>query len=241
MNNLGKNKWTFFLIILAITIAVSGCNGGAEEEALPTLDPNLVYTEAAQTVAAQLTLAATEAPPATATVPPEPTVAPQMEFPTPTLPPLPDAGDAALPQTANTPLAPAQPTVAATKADKVEDIARLIGQAPLDGQQYPAGAKFDLTLAYVNDADTTWNDLYTVRPVSWYGDTFGAKSKYTFGVYADNKTVNKGEAVTLFIPGLQAPSAAGIYTSLWCICNNREDEGKAFQCFRCDEIRIKVE
>lgn len=242
------HAWVLTLIILALIL--TACNGAAAtEDPAAAIDPNQIYTQAAETVSAQLTAAAPVATEAPAALPPTYTPIPQdaAALPTFTLAvPTVDPGGAAptqviLPQQPAAAVPTALPTApaAAAAADKLEDKARFLYQWPGDGFEFNAGGKFDATFAFENIGDTEWNTLYSVR--RYQGETFGlGNSKYTFDDFADNQTVSKGEAVNITIPGLQAPLGAGAYDSFWCLYNNREDEGKSPQCFYLFYINIIV-
>ncbi|MDZ4158238.1 MAG: hypothetical protein U1B80_00470, partial [Anaerolineaceae bacterium] len=91
-----KNRNISWVLCLVCLVSLTACGSPAPIE--PTLDPNAIYTQAAQTVAAQLTQTALVAPTATST--PEPT--PTVPEPTPTFPPIPTLE---LPSSALTPVA----------------------------------------------------------------------------------------------------------------------------------------
>lgn len=250
MLNVNKKTWAFSLLILSMIFLVS-CSGGPQESDVPTQDPNLIYTQAVETVAAQLTTTALAAPPASPTVPPvvAPTEAVQeMSWPTPSSvagagnnTQVAGAGTQAAPALpmANTLVVPAEPTVAPTAADKLLDQANMLSQSPGYGWKVSPGASFDIIWVFENTADEQWDQLYTVR--RYQGESFGLESsKYTFDDVASNKIVNKGEATEIKIGGAKAPVGEGTYSSFWRLCNNREDEGKPFQCFYLMQIEIVV-
>ena len=242
--------WVLTLIVLALIL--TACNGtAATEDPAAAIDPNQIYTQAAETVSAQLTAAAPAATEAPAALPPTYTPIPQEAAALPTftlaVPTVdPGAADGAAPTQVVLPQQPAAavptalPTAAAAAAaDKLEDKARFLFQSPGDGFEFNPGGKFDATFAFENIGDTTWNSLYSIR--RYQGETFGlGSSKFTFDDFADNQTVEKGEVVNIVLRGLQAPLGAGAYDSFWCLYNNREDEGKSPQCFYLFYVNIIV-
>ena len=126
-------------------------------------------------------------------------------------------------------------------SDKIEDVPQFLGQYPGDGFAFNPGSKFDATFTFKNNGENEWNHLYSLRRITWKGESFGAqKSKYLFQEHATNTTVAKGEETTITLPGLQAPLAPGQHDSWWCLYNNREDEGLPPQCIFVVSIEIMV-
>ncbi|MBN2048733.1 MAG: hypothetical protein JW750_12880 [Anaerolineaceae bacterium] len=217
-------KFIMILIILTIfSMVFSAC---APESQEPTVDANMIYTEAAKTVAAQLTAEAekipptetpTEVPPtATATeVPPTemPTETPVAETPTPA------------------------PTATAAR-DKLIDQASFSYFYPPDQQVYNVDGRFDAKVGFINAGPNTWNSSYSMRFLS--GSSFGAGSKYTLEKYGNNLEVAPGEEVIITIPNMKVPSEPGEYSSNWCFYNNREDQGLPPQCFYLVTFNIIV-
>ena len=107
---------TIVAVLLLASLMLSGCLGGVKEPVAPEVD--LAYTQAAQTIAAELTAnapVATKAPPEAQALPPspEPTLPPtSTPQPTNTLPPTATQLPTATPLPTNTPT----PTVTATLA-----------------------------------------------------------------------------------------------------------------------------
>jgi hypothetical protein len=233
MNTNKKYAQIAFFILIGTLILV-GCSSPKETE--PTIDPNAIYTEAAQTVAAQLTAAATEPPAEVPTDPLPPTETPVPALASPTLPAMPAFTQPAPTQMLVT--TPIVPTATRPAKDKLEDCAVFLGQYPGDGFEFNPGSKFDGVFTFQNNCDTTWNSFYSIR--RYQGESFGLGSKFIFDDYADNKTVEKGEAVTITVPGMQAPLGKGSHSSFWCLYNNREDAGKTPQCFYLFTIEIIV-
>jgi len=191
-----KNKsimLAVFLLVVA-SLALSACGSS---ETTPTPDPAVVFTQAAQTVAAGLTQTAASLPTATptATLPPTSTPTPTLqvsptsaESPTPTIPPT------------------------ATRSS-VADRADFVGQSPLDGTVMYPEQPFTLTWTVKNTGTTTWSTSYQVR--YYLSDAtlrFGA-SDIRFP-----KEVKPNENIDLTL-SMKAPGKAGDYTTIWVLTN----------------------
>jgi hypothetical protein len=253
-----RKRYVWMLTLIILAMILSACNGAAAtEDPAAAIDPNQIYTQAAETVSAQLTAAApaeaaaTEPapaalPPTYTPIPDQAAALPTFTLAVPTVDPggaggaaAPDPNQIVLPQQPAAAVPTAVPTKAAGGADKLEDMARFLYQYPGDGFQFNPGSKFDATFTFENIGDTTWNTLYSIR--RYQGETFGlGSSKFTFDDHADNQTVEKGGVVNITINGLQAPLSSGAHDSFWCLYNNREDQGKSPQCFYLFYINIIV-
>ena len=219
--------------VLIVGFLLGACNTASSE---PTLDPNVIYTEAAKTVSAQLTLDAppTEMPSATAVptnTPMPATNTPLPERATETLQPTDES------QATNTPAA--TPTIKAnSNANELIDEAVFIVFYPPDDQRFTAGGTFNAQVGFRNTGPNTWNGGYSMRHLS--GPDFGVGGKYTIDDYGTTDSVAPGEEVVITIPGMTAPSENGRYMSNWCFYNNREDQGLAPQCFFLVTFQIIV-
>lgn len=227
-----KNLAVLILIVISI-LSVGACVNTAAE---PTLDPNMIYTEAAKTVSAQLTA---EVPPTdipTPTAPPTNTPVPATNTPLPERPtetPLPTATEEG--ESANTP----QPTATVrTSGNELIDEALFITFYPPVDQIFTSGGTFDAQVGFRNVGPNTWNGGYSMRYLS--GNTFGVGSKYTIDDYALKDSVAPGEDVVITIPGMTAPKEEGRYLSNWCFYNNREAQGLRPQCFFLVTFQIIV-
>ncbi len=227
-----RTQWSTLLLIFIVLVLVAACSTTPAE---PTIDANLIYTEAAKTVAAQLT---NEAPPTlepTITPVPTNTQAPTItetpEQPTATETPQ-DEGT----EVTETPL----PTATLNSGgNELIDQASLLTFHPPDDQIYTPGGVFDAQVGFKNTGPNTWNKYYSMRYLS--GNTFGVGSKYTIELYSPKDTVEPEEDVVITIPGMTAPQEEGRYTSNWCFYNNREDQGLPPQCFYLITFQIIVE
>lgn len=228
------NKVIQVLTLVIITALITvGCTTGNPE---PTLDPAVIYTEAAQTVAAQLTL---EAPP---THTPEPTAIPTNTPVPPTNTPLPER-PTETPQTegaapTNTPISEPTATRASSSNELIDD-AILTFFYPPDDQVFTAGGTFNAQVGFQNMGPNTWNEDYSLRFLS--GNTFGVGSKFVMDDFSNQDSVAPGSEVIFTIPNMTAPSEEGRYLSNWCLYNNREAQDLAPQCFYLITFQIIVD
>jgi Ig-like domain from next to BRCA1 gene len=151
----------------------------------PTLDPNLIRTEAAQTVEAEMAKKAT-ATPALATVAPLNTVAPLPVLSSPTV-------GIPVTSTGNT--------------------AEWRGQWPTDGSNINVGTDVDVQWTLKNTGTKTWTKEYQYR--FYLGD--GQFHKYT--AYYMPKEVLPGEEVTLTVD-MKSNLPNGNYYELWVLTDN---------------------
>lgn len=187
-------KQVLMLFLLSGLLLLSACS---RSEATPTTDPALIFTQAAETVAAGLTQTAASMHTATPTV---------------TLPPTstPEPTQAVTPTSAVSPTATIPPT--ATRPS-VADRADFVSQSPLDGTVMYPEQPFTLTWTVKNVGTTTWTTAYQVR--FFLGDAtlrFGA-SDIRFP-----KEVKPNENVDLTL-SMKAPTKAGDYTTIWVLTN----------------------
>ncbi len=206
------------LCILAGCLLLSACGGAATQS--PTPDPALIYTSAAQTVEAELTMT-DEAGPATATITPFPLITNTPGVPTailgngavlPTLPGPQTTDDS----TTGTPavLAPtldqaAAPTLPNSQA---ADKATWISNEPPDNALVTTNAKFDITWTMKNTGTTTWNKKYTIRYFS--GNIIMESKQFDF-----RSVVNPGDTGSFIVDAI-APSKPGTYTIWWKMTND---------------------
>ncbi|MEW6503113.1 MAG: NBR1-Ig-like domain-containing protein [Chloroflexota bacterium] len=182
-----------FVLLLGLLL-LSACS---RSEAAPTTDPALIFTQAAETVAAGLTQTAASLPTAT---------------PTLTLPPTntPEPTQAVSPTSAVSPTPTLPPT--ATRPS-VADRADFVTQSPLDGTVMYPEQPFTLTWTVKNSGTTTWTTAYQVRYfLSDPALRFGA-SDIRFP-----KEVKPNENVDLVL-SMKAPAKAGDYRTIWVLTN----------------------
>ena len=221
-------KIRIFLLAAALMATLAAC--GPKE---PEIDPDMIYTQVAATVAVQMVytqVAATmiagaaQTVQAQATPIPPSTALPTQAPPTPALV-LPVVPDTATPE----------PGV----GDEVLDKAFLISQRPGDGQRFNPGSSFDAEWIFQNIGATTWNANYSIR---WkgYGPRYGAEGSYSFATNADNLTVAPGETVTITLFGLRAPGGDGVHIAPFCLYNSRLEQELPDQCFFNTTIEVYI-
>lgn len=210
------------IALLGLSILLSACN---LPQGTPTLtEMDLISTQAAETVAAQLT--EISRPPATAgpstatvVVPTQSTPAPTMALPTQTL--LPNQ----LPS--NTPLPPTQAPTPCDQAKFIKDIT-----VP-DNTVFAPGTAFTKTWRLRNVGSCTWTTSYTI--VFTKGDQMGAPAFVPMPA-----PVPPGNSIDVSVP-LVAPGTPGTYRGDWKLRNATNnvfglgDEDKPFW------VQIKVE
>lgn len=240
-NNKNLLRITLCLMI-ALTITLAGCS----PKATATIDPNTIYTQAAETVTAERenTRIADEAQidvnaiktEAVQTMiadmtqnAPEPTATETQQpvRPTATIQESSETQNSTSDETTNN-------NTQATPKPKVEDVGQFLYQYPGDDFQFNPGSKFDAVFRFKNVGPTTWNSSYTLR---WYlNSKFGLEQlKYTFADAANQQQVKPGETVEITIKGMQAPTNPGTYQSNWRLCNDK------VQCFYLVYIQIVVD
>lgn len=190
--------------VLLICIVLPACGG----EQTPTLDAQMIYTSAAQTVQAALTQQAAGQASAT---PIPPVVTNTQAIPTAVLldgsqtATLAAGGDA-------TATAQFQLPSATLPLGKADDKAEWISNTPLDDALVYANAKFDVQWTMKNTGSTTWKTSYKYK---WYaGDIIVEKRSYNF-----RSEVKPGET-GLFIIDAIAPAKPGTYTTWWKLTND---------------------
>jgi hypothetical protein len=189
------------LFILVIAFGLSAC--GSAQSAEPAIDPNQLYTMAAQTVVAQLTESALKNPPTNTPVPPtpEPTSTP-LPPPTvevqPTIPPIEGPTEAAAPN--------------ATRPKAFSGEHASYGyQHPADGSTLSPGQKFMLVFGAVNDGTSTWGTNYR-----WV--FLGGTQLSGIDTVANKKPVPPGQKAEMDLAAT-APSDKGKYISRWKFIN----------------------
>lgn len=198
MNQKIKRASIWVLIFFAFSSFLVAC--GPAETPEPTVDPDTIFTQAAETVAAQLTRTALSLPTATNTMQPSPTMTNTIE-PTST------------PETQTT-ISVNQPTVAVGSTANPNKMVFVSDVTIPDGQVVPPGAKFVKTWRIRNTGTTTWTANYRVR--LWAGERYGAESSYLLG-----QEVKPNAEVDISIE-FTAPTTTGEYTSHWILSDDQE-------------------
>ena len=191
--------------LMVLTLLLTACAPAATPE--PTIDANQLYTQAAQTVIAQLTK---NAPPATQTpaVTKAPTATNTLQGGLlPTLPPL-----STLPSLST-------PTRSALN---IADKAQYITQSPGDGTNVTAGKVFNITWHLKNTGTTTWNTNYVYRFYAAVNKIGTAANGYNL-----TKSVPPNGEIDLTVVAT-APGNPGTYDTKWVLTNA---EGSNFSSF----------
>ena len=233
-----KSKIKGLQTILTISLLLTAC--GTKSSATPTIDPNVIFTAAAQTVEAQLTQAASSNPAPTETpAPVGPTAAPAVESTTPpggdqsagtpgvppgaTLPVLqPATPEGATPQPgAALPTLPGLPTAAATNGPVVPtatlgpsaDKCQFVSQNPLDNTSVTKNVAFDQVWVLKNIGTTIWKkDIYMTRFYS--GDRMGSGKRNDYPFHFD---IKPGESYNATADMLAEKT--GKFTGTWVLSN----------------------
>ena len=187
--------WAAVMSVLALTLSACGLAAPAE----PTQDPNMVFTQVAETVMVSMTQTAEAMPP---TPTPEPTATPQ---PTPTTAPTIDP--ATIPTQG--PAAPAAPTAT---IQRFGDSAQFNTQSPIDGKVFKTGEEFAFHVCLGNNGSTEWNTKYYLEFVS--GNRLWSNTKY---FYVGN-IVKPGGKWCFDLPSV-APYSPGSYITRWYFKN----------------------
>ncbi len=230
MNN--KRNLTGLFILVAASLLIGSCSGQAgSPTTAPTLDANVIYTQAAETVQAGQAMTQAAQPPTQA---PTKSIAPTFTM---------DAGMAtSLTATANAVLQPgAQTTPAATTqagalvptatlaagltpivlptATKASvappaatgDLCEWVSNSPSDNTKLTKSSLFDETIKVKNTGTTTWNNKYALR--YYAGERMGVPSDFFV-----QKEVKPGEVYT-FLFEMKTPDSTGKKETLIVIQN----------------------
>lgn len=205
------------LLLLAIALGLAACSPKAPATPeSPTVDPNTIYTAAAQTVEARITQQA-----AMATATPEPTATeaiPTADLSLPTMALPGSEGTQEIPGQPQavaslTPLAPIAPTQSNAVAAAPSKGFQWISNDPADGTIMVAGTKFDIAWRVKNTGTATWTTKYSYAYFS--GDKFFESTRYN--LKAD---VKPGEEVTVRVDAT-VPSKSGTYYTWWKLINDQ--------------------
>lgn len=205
------------ILLLAVVLALSACKPAPAAQTTPTVDPNVIYTAAAKTVQAQLTMESL-AKPAETEAPTETLSAPTADMNIPTLSgpgsenttPAPGATTAVpLPGFTLTPIA----TQAGAKPPVTAKVFQWVSNNPADGAIILAGTKFDVRWTVKNVGTTDWNTNY--RYMYFSGDKYFETLNYKL-----KKSVKAGEEITLIADAV-APSNSGTYYTWWKLQNDQ--------------------
>jgi hypothetical protein len=190
-------------------LALAAC--GALVEEVPTQAPDLLYTQAAETIVAQLTLQAGETAVAQLTqvaIQPTPTNTATAVPPTATLEPTPTT----IPPTA-TPIPPTNTPAPPTATPQPCNLAGFVSDVTVkDGTQFEPSQSFTKTWRLKNVGTCTWQKTYDI--------VFVRGNRMDGPTVADLDVVVKpGETVDISLK-LRAPSEIGKHTGYWQLRDN---------------------
>jgi hypothetical protein len=208
--------YRYFLItaLLINLILFSACGSAAPKT--PTVDANMVITQAAQTVAAQLTQNPPLTPSPAPTNPPLPTETPSGPTPTPAAP-------AEQPTATNTPAPTSAPGNSQDGASFVADI-----NIP-DGTGAAPGIQFEKTWRIKNTGVSTWTTAYSLVPID--GDRMGSPDSIPMP-----NEVRPGETVDISVK-LTAPTKTGSYQTFFRL---RNAKGQYFRLDGTGDLWVKI-
>jgi hypothetical protein len=192
-------KKKLLVISLIMTISILGASCGPRVEPTPTVDPQAIMTEVAQTISAELTQVALLTPSPTATMPP--TATPQP-LPTQALPSAPTSPSGQF------------PTLPAASPDNATWIADVT--VP-DDTLLAKNAKFTKTWKVENSGTTTWNNNYALI----YIDGTPVPENTVISIVSEVKSKVQVELSVV----MQAPATDGTYTVWFKMMN---DKGQLF-------------
>jgi len=227
------------IVMVGTILFLTGCNA---PPAQPTLDPNMIYTAAAQTVQAQLvvasagtataaavqpTAAVTEAPTLLPTVSNQPSDTPSGPVATLSINLTPGVTAAApggaiatLPvgigtivPTTSIAIATLVPTAVPGAPVPTGDKAQYLQQDPDDGALFNKSTNFDQIWKIQNTGTTTWDTTNYFYADMIASDSIAKKNWYPLQYDVKPKDVYK------FIVDMKTPDTSGKYKSSWCLIN----------------------
>jgi hypothetical protein len=202
----------FSLSALLLLLALTACGGGAAPS--PTMDPVLIYTQAAQTVSAQFTLTAAAQPTST----PIPTEAPPTLAPAPTSAVVAPGGNQ--PLLLNTPLVLSSPTIAllpqATATGALCNNSAYVADVGVkDGTVLKPGQGFDKGWLLQNTGICDWTLGYYLKWI--HGNTDFEAPLYVFRTL--NSIVIPGQIAEVSLR-MTAPKTPGKYEAFYQLYSN---------------------
>lgn len=198
-----KFKFSLVLLFLPAIVILAACSPAAPKE-----DPNLVYTQAAETVSAQMALTLSAVPPVSPT--PEASATPDAPTATstsavvPTFTPLAQQGTFT-------------PFPTSTQIFGGGDKAAYAYQSPADGRVFSPGEVFQMAFGLQNVGSTTWTQDYKL--VFSGGTQISATTSVSHDPDGGNKlTVPPGEKCEFMVLAT-APTEPGSYKTTWFFYN----------------------
>jgi len=190
------NKYKGVLLLLVFGLLIASCGTGTP--ATPTTDPNLLFTQVAETVSASIDQTSAAIPTNT----PVPT-----QEPTATQIPLPTVDPNAIPTQA-----PAQSGFPTPTVQRYGDVALWTGQSPSDMFIVKQSSSFTFHGCMNNVGTTTWSPDYVLKYAS--GPDLWPKQRN----WPIPDEIKPGEKSCYDIPAI-APVNPGTYTTWWDFTN----------------------
>lgn len=208
------------ILLLAGLVLLASCSNQAQRTTAPdqpTVDANLIYTQAAQTIEASFKLTQDALPPTAA---PTDTQAPD-ELPTET-PETQATATLAAPEPSATPTNTAPPLPTATLAPAATatptvDRAELVSLSPSRGIKVNKNASWDMTVTVKNSGGFTWKKSETSLRYN-SGEQMGSPT-----AFVTQKDVKPGENYS-FVFTMTAPDSTGKKQVYWALVNNEGQE-----------------
>ncbi len=198
MKRIKQEKFGLLAVLAIAAMTLSACGLAAPPE--PTVDPNMIFTQVAETVMVSMTQTAEAMPP---TPTPEPTATPE-----PTLPPIPTQDPNAIPPSP-------MPTIPIGPTPTVQifgDGAKWNTQSPMDGKVFKVGQEFTFHVCLGNIGTTDWNTKYNLHFMD--GNRLWTN---TARFYVGN-LVKPGGKWCFDLPSV-APHSTGNYVTYWFLKN----------------------
>lgn len=212
-----------FLILIFASLFLAACGGNTPEATEPAVSQedqiNMIYTQAAETLQAEIALTEAAQPEPTATTQSTPTpvilatntpIPQEATTPFPTLPALPSP----------TPV----PTKPATTGGRPCLRAELLFESPKDGEVYKPEASFVKNWNFANSGDCTWTENFFLVHVGGPNFTDSGLIALTDISNMTEDGIENGDKLEISV-SMQAPAEPGRYKSIWML---RDDNGKPF-------------
>lgn len=195
MKKMKQKSLGLVVLLAAAALIFSACGAAAPEE--PTPDPNVVFTQVAETVMVSMTQTSEAMPPTEAPLPTA-TMAPTQP-PAPTVDVQATASAAAV-----------VPTVALAPTSTVQlfgDAAKFNTQSPADGTSFKPNEDFVYHVCLGNIGDTDWDTGFNLKYVD------GTKACFDNRTYV-GETIEPG-GKWCFDLSCKAPESTGTFTTYW--------------------------
>ena len=212
------------LVIIFATAAMILSACGAATPAEPTTDPNVIFTQVAETVMVSMTQTAESLPP-TATPEPTATTAPTQPV-VPTVDISANGAGAQQPGAAVTPTTALFPTAT---TQLLGDVAQWNTQSPVDGKVFKANEDFTFHVCMSNVGTHDWTTAY------YLGYLDGNKACFNNKTYIGEITPSGKK--WCFDLSCQAPGSGGAYTTYWFLYDengNKVTNGEVYFTYKVE-------